>query len=85
MLGRIEAGFETAGLDERRLAMLRFATKVTVAPSTVTAEDVASLRAVAFSDLDVLHITEVAAYYAYVNRIADALGVELEPWIPDDV
>ena len=64
--------------------MLRFARKVTVAPSTMTAEDVESLRAVEFSDLDVLHITEVAAYYAYANRIVDALGVVLEPWIPSE-
>ncbi|HEY3022833.1 MAG TPA: peroxidase-related enzyme, partial [Actinomycetota bacterium] len=36
---------------------------------------------VGFSDADVLHIAEVTAYYAFVNRIADGLGVELEPWI----
>ena len=35
----------------------------------------------------ILHVAEVTAYYAYVNRIADGLGVELEPWIwaEDDV
>ena len=64
--------------------MLRFAVKLTVAPSTMAASDVAGLRAVGFTDVDVLHITEVVAYYAYANRIADALGVQLEPWIPDD-
>lgn len=35
-------------------------------------------------DRDVLDIVEVAAYYAYVNRIADGLGVGIEPWIGDD-
>ena len=33
---------------------------------------------------DILDINEVAAYYAYVNRIADGLGVSLESWVPDD-
>jgi hypothetical protein len=32
-------------------------------------------------DLRPNRIAEVPAYYAYVNRIADGLGVELEPWI----
>ena len=41
-------------------------------------EDVDRLRAVGLSDRDVLEVCEVAAYYAYVNRIADGLGVELE-------
>jgi hypothetical protein len=30
-------------------------------------------------DRDVLEIAEVTAGYAYVNRIADGLGVEIEP------
>lgn len=85
MLTAIEENFENAGLDGRRLAMLRHAAKLTVQPWSMSGHDVDSLRAVGFSDLDVLHITEVASYYAYVNRIADGLGVPLEEWIPDDV
>ncbi len=46
--------------------------------------DVEELRAVGFSDRDILDIVEVAAYYAYANRIADGLGIEVEPWIPED-
>ncbi len=84
LLGRIETDFETAGLEERRVAMLRFAAKLTRTPSEMTRADVDNLRDNGFSDRDVLHVTEVVAYYAYANRIADGLGVELEPWIPDD-
>ena len=47
-------------------------------------EDLEPLREQGFSDADILHIAEVTAYYAYVNRIADGLGVELEPWIWGD-
>jgi uncharacterized protein YciW len=39
---------------------------------------VAALRSAGFGDADVLAIAEVVGYYAYVNRIADGLGVELE-------
>jgi uncharacterized protein YciW len=40
--------------------------------------DVEALRDAGFRDADVLAIAEVTAYYAYVNRIADGLGVTLE-------
>ena len=36
------------------------------------------MLAAGLSEVDVLEVAEVAAYYAYVNRIASGLGVELE-------
>ncbi len=58
--------------------MLRYAVKLTHTPAAMERADVERLRGAGFSDLDVLHIAEGTAYYAYVNRIADGLGVELE-------
>lgn len=75
---RIEANFRDAGLDARRLAMLEYAAKLTASPATIRPADIDGLRAAGFSDADILAIAEVAAYYAYVNRIADGLGVSLE-------
>jgi len=75
---RILADFETAGLEERRVVMLRYARKLTEKPGTMEAADVEGLRAVGFEDGDVLGIAEVVGYYAYANRIVDGLGVELE-------
>jgi len=59
--------------------MLAYVDKLTRTPSEVEQADVDALRAVGFSDRNVLDIVEVAAYYAYANRIADGLGVDLEP------
>lgn len=64
--------------------MLEYAEKLTLAPASVTRGDVDALREAGFSDEDVLHMCEVTAYYAFANRVADGLGVELEPWIPED-
>lgn len=80
---RIEEDWESAGLSDKRMAMLRYAVELTLDPAQVTERNVESLRAVGFSDLDVLHIAEVTAYYAYANRIADGLGIPLEDWIPE--
>ena len=71
--------FESAPLDERRKAMLRYVSLLTQAPSRVGRDDVAQLRDAGFEDADILAIVEVAGYYAYANRIADGLGVQLEP------
>ncbi len=64
--------------------MVAFAVKLTRTPSDMCDSDVEELRAAGFSDRDILDIVEVAAYYAYANRIADGLGIDLEHWIPDD-
>jgi uncharacterized peroxidase-related enzyme len=81
---RIEEDFESAGLSDKRLAMLRYAGKLTKDPESVTESDVEGMRQAGFSDTDILHIAEVTGYYAYANRIADGLGIPLEDWIPDD-
>ena len=60
--------------------MIRFAVKLTREPGAMTRSDVDALRIVGFTDRDVLDIVEVTAYYAYANRIADGLGIDLEPW-----
>jgi len=84
LLARIEADWRTAGLSAPRQAMLGYVEKLTLRPQGTTEADVASLRDAGFSDRDILDICEVAAYYAYVNRIADGLGVTLETWLPGD-
>ena len=61
--------------------MLLYVEKLTLAPSSVNQSDIAALRAAGFEDRDVLAIAEVAGYYAYVNRIADGLGVAVESWV----
>lgn len=78
-MSRIESNYLSAELGERRTAMLRYAEKLTRRPSDMQRSDVDELRKVGFGDEDVLAIAEVTAYYAFANRIADGLGIEIEP------
>jgi alkylhydroperoxidase family enzyme len=55
--------------------MLDFAVKMTHTPWKHTREDVEKLRAVGFDDVGILQITLIAAWFNYINRLADALGV----------
>lgn len=65
--------------------MLEYADKLTRTPWEMQPEDVEALRQAGFSDADILDINQVTGYFAFVNRLADGLGVELEPyWDKED-
>jgi uncharacterized peroxidase-related enzyme len=68
-----------AARDPAEAAMLRYALKLTREPAAVVAGDAAALREAGFDDRAIHDICAITAYYAFVNRIADGLGVELEP------
>lgn len=55
--------------------MLDFVVLITQQPSAATAADLAELRRVGFDDRGILQITLIAAWFNYINRVADALGV----------
>lgn len=64
--------------------MLDFCVKLTLRPEAMEAGDVESLRRHGFADRAVHDVAHVASYYNYVNRMADALGVELEAYWRDE-
>ncbi len=76
----IESDYREAKLSEADKAMLDYSAKLTRTPWDIAEADIESLRAAGFDDRAILDIAQVVAYYAYVNRIADGLGVALEPY-----
>ena len=58
--------------------MCEYVEKLTLKPWAMFEADVIALREAGFSDSAILDINQVTGYYAYVNRLADGLGVELE-------
>ncbi len=64
--------------------MLDYAVKLTREPWAVREADVIALRDSGFSDRDILDINQVTAYFAYVNRVADGLGVGLDQYVEDE-
>jgi uncharacterized peroxidase-related enzyme len=74
-LGRGQRGMALTPADR---AMLDYAVKLTREPAQITGDDVGALRAVGFDDRGIHDICAVVAYYAFVDRMAEGLGVELE-------
>lgn len=70
--------YRQAPLSAADRAMLDHAAKPTREPWAMVEPDVIALRDVGFSDEAILDINQVTGYYAFVNRLADRLGVELE-------
>ncbi|MBU0595443.1 peroxidase-related enzyme [Candidatus Bipolaricaulota bacterium] len=77
--GRVEALIEKGDVQDlpmRTRSMLRYAVKLTREPGAVSASDVESLRKAGLSDVDILDVAQVVAYFNFVNRMAVGLGVE---------
>ena len=70
--------YENAPLEPADRAMLDYVTQVTRDATAVGPDDHHRLRAHGFDDTAILQITLLAAWFNYVNRVADALGVGRE-------
>lgn len=68
-----------AEVSSRLRAILTFAEKLTLAPREMRREDLDPLRGIGLDDRGILEVVEVTAYFNFVNRLADGLGVSLEP------
>ena len=72
-------GADAVADDPRFHGLLVHADKLARTPGAMGADDVESLRALGYDDRAIHDITQVVAYFSYINRIADGLGVDLEP------
>jgi uncharacterized peroxidase-related enzyme len=68
--------------DDRLDAVLAYAAHLTGEPRSVDGDHVDALRAVGLSDLDIVDLNNIVAYYNYINRVANGLGLFTE--IPDE-
>lgn len=80
LVEQLKKNWRKADIDEADRAMLTYVQKLTLEPWNMVELDVISLREAGFSDAAILDINQVTAYYAFVNRLADGLGVDLESY-----
>jgi uncharacterized peroxidase-related enzyme len=71
-------GVETP-LEPREKAVVDFSVKLTKSPDAVTPEDLAPLRSVGYSDLEILDIVHSVAMFAWANRLLQTLGQPERP------
>ena len=78
LVDHLKTDYTNADLTLPQRAMLDYAVKLTESPAFMEAADLKPLREAGFDDKTILDINQIVAYFAYVNRVADGLGVELE-------
>lgn len=81
-LEQVARDWRQAEMSSQDAALCSYATKLTCAPSTMTEDDVRGLRAAGLDDVAIHDAIQVVSYFNYINRIADAVHVDLEPEMP---
>ena len=80
----IARDWRSAPLSREDKALCEYAAKLTHTPSKMTPSDLDILRKEGLDDRAIHDATQVISYFNYINRIADALGVEpedfIQPW-----
>ena len=79
---KILTGWRDAELSPLEMALAGYAEKLTLSPQAMNEADVQALRAVGLDDVAIHDLIQVTAYFNYINRIADAVNVDLEPEMP---
>lgn len=77
LIARILEDWRTAPIDDRLRATLAFLEKLTLAPASVTAADVAPLRAAGLSDEAIEDAIHVTALFNIYDRMADTLDFDI--------
>lgn len=55
--------------------MLAYVEKLTLTPARMERADVERLREAGFDDHAILQIAQITGFFAYLNRVADGVGV----------
>lgn len=73
--------YRQADLSPRDRALCDYAIKLTQTPGAVSETDIILLREHGWTDEQIHLAAQVIGYFNYINRVADGLGVDLEPWM----
>lgn len=74
----LQRDYTTAPISAQERVMLDYVVRLTRDATKVWKDDIDRLRAAGFDDRGILQITLIAAWFNYINRVADALGVGRE-------
>ncbi len=77
----IARDWRTAKLNDVDVALCSFAEKLSQTPNQMSKQDIDHLREKGLNDRAIHDATQIISYFNYINRIADALGVEPETFI----
>ena len=75
----LAADWRQVPMGPRGKALCEAAEALTRSCRALSPDELASLRDAGLTDEAILHLVEVIAYFNFVNRLVDGLGVAVEP------
>ena len=81
-LAAIATDWRQAQLNAVDEGLCLYAEKLTLRPAEMEEADIQALRDLGLDDVAIHDAIQVVSYFNYINRIADAIDVELEPDMP---
>ena len=78
----LKHNWREANLTAADQALCAWAEKVTLKPHETDRADVDALRDTGLSENAISDAAQVIGFFNYINRIAESLGVDLEPEMP---
>ena len=78
-LEAVSTDWRTASLEAPDRLLCAFAEKLTRTPAHMGEDDVSELSKGGFDERAIHDAVQVVSYFNYINRVADALHVDLEP------
>jgi uncharacterized peroxidase-related enzyme len=75
LIEALATDYTTAPITEQERVMVDYVVKLTQDATKVWKDDIERLRSAGFEDRGILQITLIAAWFNYINRVADSLGV----------
>ena len=78
LVRQIATDWRSAPLAPTDRALAEYAVKLTRTPGDMSPEDIERLRTHGLDDRAIHDAVQVIAYFNYINRVADGLGIEHE-------
>ena len=78
MVRKLQEDYASAPISAAERVMLDYVVQLTRNATRITSQSHERLRAAGFNDQAILQMTLIAAWFNYINRVADALGVGRE-------
>ena len=75
LVAALEEDYRSAPITEQERIMLDYVVQMTRDATRISPADHERLRSAGFVDKGILQITLIAAWFNYINRVADAFGV----------
>lgn len=71
----LRSDYTAAGLDAKERTLLDYVWKLSRTPGEMSKEDIDRLRSAGWSDPQIVATVHVTAFFAYMNRVAEAFGL----------